>query len=718
MDNTDSAEEIAATPAKPWLDMIADATVYFQNYQDKCDSIDKLYADLKTMASGGNDRQFQIFWANLEVLKPSIYARPPVPVVVPRHKDFRELPRQSSVMLERALLTSFDLEDFNSTMIQVRDDLAISSRGAIWLRYEATGDDADFVEKVCYDHVDRKDFLHDPARKWKEVDWVAKRAWLTRKQGLKRFGDAWLTAEFKEHAEHEEYKGEKKAACWEIWCKSKNRVLWVSPGIENTLDEQEPYLKLEGFFPCPRPAFGTLQRRSMMPVPDFVFYRDQVEEINELTARISALSESLRLKGFYNAGASDLGDAIEAALKSQDNNAILVPVSAAAMGDDFSKAIVWIPVREVAEVIVQLIELRKQLIEDVYEITGLSDIMRGSTDANETLGAQQLKSQYGSVRIRDRQGELIRIARDVARMAGEIMAENFDPKTFMEMTQMDLPTEERIAQQVQEIIMQAQQVARQPQAMQMAQENPQLLAQAKQAVEGQINQLRQQITVEKIVELFRSQRMRPFVLDIETDSTIQPDEDAEKQRRGEFLTALGNVMQQLAPMVQAQPEAAPFAGEMLKFAVAPFRAGREVEAAIDDFVEGMKKKAGQPQPNPEAEKMKMEAEAKKAEMDMTMKAKQAEFAMKENAEKAKAERENAKAIVEMQIKQMDLEIKREELSIKREESALKREDMAFQAEAKKAETVMKLDAAHEANEMKAEAARESAKLKKEAKADA
>ena len=57
--------------------------------------------------------------------------------------------------------------------------------------------------------------------------------------------------------------------------------------------------------------------------------------------------------------------------------------------------------------------LRKQIIEDIYQIMGMSDIMRGATDPNETLGAQQLKTQYGSTRIRDKQQEMVRLARDL-----------------------------------------------------------------------------------------------------------------------------------------------------------------------------------------------------------------------------------------------------------------------------------------------------------------
>ena len=39
------------------------------------------------------------------------------------------------------------------------------------------------------EHLDRADFLHEPARKWQEVGWVAKRAWLTRAEVRKGFGD-------------------------------------------------------------------------------------------------------------------------------------------------------------------------------------------------------------------------------------------------------------------------------------------------------------------------------------------------------------------------------------------------------------------------------------------------------------------------------------------------------------------------------------------------
>ncbi len=633
--------------AKPWMDDIRVYEKATSKYNDVCDKIDKLYASLEDKAAMHSEREFQIFWANLEVLKPSIYSRPPVPVVISRFRDRREINRHASEVLERTLITSFDLEDIDVTMRHVRDDLATNARGVVWLRYEADQQS----ERVTYDHVDRKDFAHEVARKWKEVGWVARRSWLTRKDGLARFGDEWLKATFTDKpdkSDDEQPATQMKAAVWEIWHKVKGVVVWVADGMEDVLDIQEPFLSLDQFFPCPRPAYGTLQRGSLIPVPDFVYYRDQVEEINEMTARISALAEALRMKGFYSAGVEELSDAIEAALKKTDNNALLIPVpnTAALGGAALKDSIVWLPVAEIAQVITQLIALRRQLIEDVYQITGLSDIMRGATNPNETLGAQQLKSQYGSVRVRDRQNELVRIARDVTRIAGEIISENFQPQTIMAMSQYEeAPKQQQVQQQIQGIRQQVQQKAQQvqqnPQLIQQLQSNPKLKQQAEQAVQqaqAQIKQLEGTVTIEQVLQFLQQERMRPFTLDIETDSTIQPDEQANQQAVTQFMGALATALAQLGPLVQAQPDAAPFAAEVLKFATAPFRSGRQLEGAIEEFADNMKQVAGQPKPNPELEKMKAEAEKYKADMAL----RKEDLAMRKDTEDRKLELEAQK----------------------------------------------------------------------------
>lgn len=616
--------------AKAWLTLIKRAEKAFDEYQLKSDNIDRLFANLSKLANGTRDREFQLFWANIQVLGPSIYSRPPVPVVVPAFKDKRPLNRLASELLERCSITAYRMEDIDSVMRLVRDDLNIVGRGAVWLRY-----DTNDGEEVCIEHTDRGDFLHDPARKWKDVDWVSKRSWLTRKEARKRFrktsGDEYQNASYmvRKDDDNEKSDGKLKAGFWELWSISADKVVWVAEGCEKLLDSGKPHLDLEGFFPCPRPAYGTTQRRSLIPVPDVLFYKDQLEEINEITARISALSESLKLKGFYPAGAGEIGDAIEAAIKSTTNNAILIPIANwAALGGGAAKdAIMWLPIEMVAETITGLIEVRKQLIEDVYQITGLSDIMRGDTDANETLGAQQLKSQYGSIRVHDKQQELVRIARDITRLAGEIMAENFSAKTLLDMSQMEIPSNADIAKQVgplkkelTDLVAQVKHASTDPETKAMAAKNPdaakQIIEQAQQhaqGLQGQIQKLEQTVTIEQVMKFLRDNRMRPFTLDIETDSTIAPDEAAQQQRANEFVKSVGGYLAQAVPLVEQIPQAAPVVASLLKFVASQFRVGREIEGTIDEFADSMAEIAQQPKgPSPETMKAQADAQATQA----------------------------------------------------------------------------------------------------------
>lgn len=661
--------------SKPWLDLITDAEAHFAHYQTTADSVDKQLGDLKNLAALTTDREFKMFWANMEVLKPSIYARPPIPVVVPRFKDRKAINRIASDMLERSLVVAFDRDKVNDVMLSVRDDLAVNSRGTAWVRYEAQGEESDsFTERVCFDHVDRRDFLHDPARTWREVEWVARGSWMSREKGIKRFKDKFVGAQFQQGKEKaDEYKGEKKARVWEIWHKGKNTVVWVSPGLDMVLDEQPPFLQLEGFFPCPAPAYGTLQRRTTIPIPDFAQYKDQIEEINELTARIGALADGLRLKGFYAAGAEDVTTAIERAMKSTSHDTLIPVANFQSLGGvGLKDAIVWMPIKEVADTITACVALRKQLIDDVYQITGLSDIMRGATDPNETLGAQELKSQYGSIRIREKQGQLVRFARDLATLAGEIMAENFQPETLLSMSQLEMPSEADIQQQVQA-------AAASPEAQQMAMQNPQAIEQAKEQAKQQIVQLQETVTVEKLVQLLRDQRLRPFILDIETDSTIQPDENAEKQRRTEYITAIGGFINQIGPMVMQMPASGPFAAEALKFVSDAFRAGRSLDGAIDDFAAQVSQMASQPKgPSPEEVKAQADAKALEAKVAADLKMKEADLQFKREAH-----------ALDLEARKQEAALKADEhdrmLAAKAQEFEHKQGEAAFNADRAKAE---------------------------------
>jgi hypothetical protein len=687
IDENEVLEEAAAVDlleeyrdAGKWLEMLEESEKTFQPWQEKCTNIEKQYADLERLGSDGRDREMQMFWANMEVMKPSILARPPVPVVAARFKDRKPIKRHGAEILERSLIATFEMDDIYLTMKSVRDALALNGRGTPWVVRKQRDDN----QYLCFVNVDREDFRHAVARDWKEVDWVARRTYETKEDLQERFPkalDAVNQATYVANSNgsaDDEKQGEEKAEVWELWHKELKLVVWVSPDTKEVLDIMEPEFNLEGFFPCPRPAYSSVMPRTLIPVPDFVFVKDQLEEINEYTARISKLSEALRMKGFYSAGNEDIGTAVEKAMQSTEDGAMLVPVPnvAALGGSGMDKAITWMPVDKVAAVVVQLVALRKQVIDDVYQITGISDIMRGSTNANETLGAQQMKSQYGSVRVKEKQEELIRISRDLSRIAGEILAENFTVEELAMLSQYDeIPREAQKMQKLQEMQANIQkmqiefktvvaQASQNPELMQQAEQNPkkveQLVKQAQQKMQqaqSQFQEMQKQITFEQVVQFLSSEKIRPFVLDIETNSTIQPDENMAKQRTTEFMGMLAQALGQLAPMISAEPKTADFAGQVLKFALAPFRAGRELDAAIDELIEGMKQKAAQPEKDPQAEKAKMEAQKAKAEMDLKNK----ELSI--DAGKAKADADLKKRELDIKEKEADEKLLRADIEL-------------------------------------------------------
>lgn len=713
--DTDNGYQPERGRSDVWLAMIDEYLASFKDWRDTCDKIGREYADLNVLRGTVRDRKFSLLWSTAEVVKPSIYSRPPEPVVVPRFKDRRPLYRTASEVLERSVKVEFDLQSINDAMLLLRDDLVLFGRGVPWVRYDSSDGD-----KACFEVVYRDDFAHEMARNWTEVGWVARRAWICPDDFKERWGlDAYLSACTKVNRDAIDVAGgtrEPKVPVWEIWSKTENKVVWVTDGVDETLEESEPHLKLQGFFPCPRPAFGTLEPGGLMPVPDYLMYKDQAEEVNAITNRIMALAQAVKVRGFYSSGSGEASKALEHAIQMNDDNLILIGIanlaslSSAGGGDMVS----WFPIDEIAKTIGALIEYRRQLLDDVYQIVGIADIMRGSTDATETATAQRLKAQAGSIRIRDKQNELVRVARDMVAITAEIIAENFDRETIFEMAQTETPRDADIKRRVKEIEQQARQIADQaqqqgaqimqqaqqaqdPEAQQQAQQQLEQLGQQAdrqiQALMMQAEKVSQTVTQEQIMKFFRDQRIRPFVLDVESDSTIQADEDAEKQRRAEFLQAMGGVIGQFAPLLQDRPELTPFFGEVLKFAVAPYRAGRDLDNAIDETLEQMQQR--DPSDNPEAEaaraqaeteqrkagleeqRMQLDAQKFQAEQQGAQEDRQLkvmEIQSKQQTEAQKMELERLKIQADLQIKQLDAENKRMEGKIKLQDAQMRQSE--------------------------------------------
>jgi len=452
----------------------------------QCEAINKIYLDQhRTTASA---RRFAMLWSNIETLKPAVYARTPVAVVSRRFKDQDKIGRKAGETLERCINTSFDLYGVDMVLQSVRDDRLLCARGSAWVRYEAefeagtagqsatpsgavsdtAGDRNDpgqaadqngeklTSEHVCTEFVHWADFGHELRRTWPEVNIVWRRVYMDRGAVEKRWGKEQADKlNFSMRPEYAQRYGpdikdatEPQAVIYELWDKTRKKTVWISKDEKILLESGKPPLNFRDFFPCPRPAYGTLATGSLIPTPDYRYYQDQAEEINDLTEKIAALQEWLVLKAFIPAGPSSEGsDAIISMLQALSERAsskgIFVPVESWSGFTERGGArmIDWLPMDMVIGTIKAAIECRQALINDVYQITGISDILRGETDPNETLGAQEIKAQTGSRRIQTCQRDLARFARDLAELVGEVIAEVFQPKTIAAMSGYDMTVE-------------------------------------------------------------------------------------------------------------------------------------------------------------------------------------------------------------------------------------------------------------------------------------
>jgi hypothetical protein len=655
----------------PILGALKKAEDEFREWDASCHLIDDIYSkhggsyERLADAYGGaswRDSELDLFWASYEILKPAVYARPPRPAVKPLFSDAHKLKTLTAEVLERATTSAFARTGIDDVMTEVRDDLIFTGRGVPWMRYES-----DDGQKVCAEHLDRTDFLHEPARKWSQVGWVAARFWLDRDEVKDRFKS--LTEEkldalpwrVRQNRHDNDIEGSTaKIGVWEVWHRADNKVYWVTDGLDVQLDADEPHLKLSGFFPCPRPAYATLRRRSLVPVPDWERYAGHFSKINTLTGRIYLLLEQVKMKGLIPAG-GDIGDAIEKAMGSDDDQ-ILIPVPGAALlaSGGANGFVVWMPLAEVATAIQGLITARGQLIEDFYQLSGISDIMRGATEAEETLGAQQLKSQYGSVRVRGKIDELQRVAADMVKIAAEIIADKFTKETILEMAQMELPTKAELSKRVKEIedfaekelkglSKRAEEAAER--AMQSGEQvDPaqatQMLQQAQQEVLSKyapmLEEVQNLVPVDDVMKLLRDDKARSFAFEVESDSTILTDENAEKQSRNEFMGAFTQATQSLVQIASMGEAGGKLAGELMKFTLAPYRAGRQLDSAIDAFIDAAPAMAAAMQGGGDAEGMGALAEAEKMKAQAQME--------RVNAQREADQGRNALAQAEMQRK--------------------------------------------------------------------
>jgi hypothetical protein len=668
-----------------WIEEINLSERELQPWWKTGDIIVRRYKNENRARGGGRPsvgyerRRFAILWSNVSTLQPAIYAKQPVPMVDRRYRDEDPVGKIASDVLERALGFSLDQYDFDGRVKLCVLDYLLPGRGQVWVRYiphmrevnaeqdyelgEGVQDDDDTevgevetpeaTEEVVYeevqcDHVSWKDWLTNPAREWAEVRWVARRVYMTRAELTERFGKDMAknvpittTSTGTDTASDAQKQSSQTGEVYEIWDKPTKMAYWVCKGYTGgVLDKREDPLGLTNFFPCPPPLNATTANDSTIPVADYVQYQDQADELDELTARIGKLQDALRMVGVY---AGEANRELQLVFSPGNENK-LIPIDTFDLWKEKGGVrglIEWVPVDMVIQVLKGCYEARSQVLNDIYQITGLSDIIRGESNPNETATAQRMKGQWGSLRVRDRQRDLQRFCRDAIRLKAEIIAEHFSIDTLKAMTNVKLLTaaEKQQIEQIMPLIQQAQQSGM-PIPPGMA-PDPAML------------ELMAQPTWEEVQALLRDDALRSFRIDVETDSTVQPDENAAKLAFTEFTSAIVGLMSAAASIVPSAPYTAPLFAEVLKQGARTFNVSRSMEDVIDKvFEQAEAAPPVQPQGPPPPDESAMQVEQLKSQTAQ----------MQAQIEQQRTQMEGELGMAELQLKGQELQVKAATLS--------------------------------------------------------
>jgi hypothetical protein len=635
-----------------WYKTIMGYERSYKRWEARADRIVKKYKDDSRYDRNPNAR-FNILWSNVQTIQPAIFARLPRPDVSRRFRDNDPIGRVASMMLERAL--EFEIEhygDYKSAMNNAVLDRLLGGRGVSWVRYEPhfavdeeqepddgfqVTEDSDEAEtesameiespeRIEYeccpvDYVHWKDFGHTIARTWEEVTAVWRKVYMSRPALVERFGEELgykIPLDTKPDDLKQSYKsddGVYEALIYEIWDKETGKVLWISKSLGKILDERDDPLGLENFWPCPKPLYSTLTTDSLEPIPDYVIYQDQARELDTLCDRIDGLINALKVRGVYDASSSELQR-----LFSEGENNTLIPVHnwmAFAEKQGMKGAIDLVDITPFAQALAQCYQAMEQVKGQIYELMGIADIQRGQTDPNETLGAQIIKSNNAAGRLKTMQHAVVDFATSLLTIKSQIICNHFTDETLVKISG----------------------------AMQLSPQDQQLIPQA--------------------IALLRDEAAKNFRIEVTSDSMIYQDEQQEKADRTAFLAAVGGFLQQTLPMLQAQPELAPMAMEMLKFGTTAFKAGKQLEGIIDQTADELRQQAeamkGQPKPPPvEIQKAQMDSQAKMQQMQMQAQLEQQKLQAQMQLEKAKqeyqAQENQLKFQLEEQRNQMDAQM--------------------------------------------------------------
>lgn len=621
-----------------WNQQMTDSGTMFTKPVKRGEQALARYNDDKSEdASYQNSNKLNLYHADVDMLMSMLYGNIPKVQAKRRFSDpSDDVGRVAGDIMTRLL--NNDLADngyeFSEVIRANIQDWLIPGPGIARVMYEAqfeteevTGMDSEGnmvsveTEKLVWQdapikYIHWRDVRWGWCRKYSDMPWLAYRSYMTKKEARNRFGDevanqltyANQTKNSRDSENHnpEEDNKEPKAQVWEIWCKITRTVYWWSEDHQVILDKKDDPLNLSSFYPSPPFLMANNTTSLYMYTTDYYYAQDLYCEIDRLQERIHMITKAIRAAGVY---AKDEQDAIGRLMKETSEND-LIPVDNWAIFAEkggLRGVIEWIPVEELSRVLAELTTQQQLSIAKLHQVTGMSDVMRGTATNQGAVSATEraIQSRFGSIRIQARQDEVERYATDLLQIKAEVIARFFTPETILARSNILRTNNAKYAEQA--------------------------------------------------VELIKDPEQAKIRVSVQSESMAMADYAVLKQERTEFIQQMGFFIQSAQGLPK---EMIPGALKMLQWGLAGFKGSSEIESVVDDMVttfEEQLKNPPPPQPNPE----QIKHQNKMQEEQFKHQAKMRETAMDHQQEMQKLMAEFQLAIKELAARSgSDIEFER------------------------------------------------------------
>jgi hypothetical protein len=662
-----------ASPVQKWTAEMQAADRFFDDFHKQGRKVIERYVDdRKEDSSPWPTSRLNLFHANITTLLALMYAKLPKVEADRRFADPNDdVARVAGEIATRSLQNDLNRADcaLAPVLKYALFDRLVPGAGIARLTYGYEEDQENVIaeeegepiygksDEWCDEtYVHWRDVRWSPARTYEELRWIGFRSYMSRDEVTKRFGED-ISKEISftskgpamllEGAAKTPVEIDRQAEVWEIWDKDEKKVVWWALGAEELLDEKPDPYQLDDFFPCGRPMVANTTTDRYMPKADFVIAQDIYNKVDQLETRIGLLVDSCKAVGVYAGDSEAVKNMLQEGIENQ-----LIPVDNWAMYMErggLKGAIEWFPIREIAEVLTLLTQQQQAWIQKLYQVTGMSDIMRGqATTGGTTATEQKIKAQFGSVRINALQEEFAGFASELLNKKWQIIRRFYEPERILKLSNIMNTPDAQYAQAA--------------------------------------------------IALIKNPDEFDMRVVIRAESMAAVDLEALKMERNDFLQATAQFVGQATQVATSMPEAVPFLMKLMQFGLAGYKSSSEMEGVIDQAIaaveQSLQQKAAQP-PQPSPEEKKMQGEMQMAQM---------EFQQKTQSDQQSAQMDMQKQQFEMQMKREEFELEKQkmemEITFKQRELEMKERDMAMKLQMQQVEGAIKVRQTAQQGEIK------------------